>query len=137
MGAGAEIFSIINPTLSSADMELDWRICRGQATGSDHELIKWELLGEAGSPEKTSGGMTGWDVSGWDPAGKEVVQPVQEVVDPGAQDLRKALGKARRTRRPNGMSRIQEARRELRRAIRKAKRDCRNRFLQESSGNGV
>jgi len=35
------------------------------------------------------------------------------------------------------MSRVQEARRQLRRAIRKAKRDCWNCFLQESSGNDV
>jgi len=35
------------------------------------------------------------------------------------------------------MSRVQAARRELRRAIRKAKRDCWNRFLQEAEGNDV
>jgi len=32
---------------------------------------------------------------------------------PELKDLRKALGKAIRNRRPNGMSRVQEARREL------------------------
>jgi len=56
---------------------------------------------------------------------------------PELKDLRKALGRARRDRRTKGMSRVQEARRQLRRAIRKAKRDCWNRFLQESSGKDV
>jgi len=46
--------------------------------------------------------------------------------------LRKELGAERR--RPAGIGRVQEGRRNLRRAIRKAKRDCWNRFLQEGKG---
>ena len=56
---------------------------------------------------------------------------------PELKDLRKDLGRARRDRRTKCMSRMQEARRQLRRAIRKAKWDCWNRFLQESSGKDV
>ena len=40
-------------------------------------------------------------------------------------------------RRPAGIGRVQNARRNLRRAIRKAKRECWNRFLQEAKGNEV
>jgi len=36
-----------------------------------------------------------------------------------------------------GIPRVKAARRELRRAIRQAKRDCWNRFLQEADGNKV
>ena len=49
--------------------------------------------------------------------------------------LRKQLGAERR--RPAGIGRVQEARRNLRRAIRKAKRDCWNRFLQEAEGKAI
>ena len=51
--------------------------------------------------------------------------------------LRKELGRARRNWRVADMSRVQAARRELRRAIRKAKRDCWNGFLQEAKGSDI
>jgi len=50
------------------------------------------------------------------------------------RDLRVTLGRAKRTR---NWARIESARRELRRAIRKAKKDCWNRFLQDAEGNNV
>ena len=57
--------------------------------------------------------------------------------NPELRDLRKALGKARRGRRVAGISRAQDARRELRRTIRKAKKECWNRFLREAEGRDV
>ena len=49
--------------------------------------------------------------------------------------LRKELGRERR--RPAGIGRVQQARRNLRRAIRRAKKECWNRFLQEAKGTDV
>jgi len=193
MGAGAKIHSIIDLTLSSPKVALNWSM--GPATGSEHELLQWEVLGAASLGDATSTATTGWDIRGWDPKGKEDKEEANaaaaklaqaqecyrrgegasvvladdstvEEVDmaaatlreamvgtleqharakrwcsrskrwwtPELKDLRKALGRARRGWRTKGMSRVQEARRELRRGIRKAKRDCWNRFLQESSG---
>ena len=54
--------------------------------------------------------------------------------NPELQELRKILGKGRRKKRVAGISRVQEARRNLRRAIRKAKKECWNRFLQAAEG---
>ena len=51
------------------------------------------------------------------------------------KELRKELGRARRKWRVAGMSRVKAARCEFQRVIRKAKRDCWNRFLQEADGN--
>jgi uncharacterized protein YeeX (DUF496 family) len=55
------------------------------------------------------------------------------------KQLRQELGNARRKWRncPAGISRFKEARRNLRRGIRRSKRECWNRFLQESKGNDV
>jgi len=73
-GPGAHNHSIIDLTLSSPNIELNWSILGNQATGSDHELIAWEVLAKEG--EITGGGgtsteVTGWDIRGWDPTGKE------------------------------------------------------------------
>ena len=38
-----------------------------EATGSDHELIAWEVLGTPDPGDDTSIETTGWDISGWDP----------------------------------------------------------------------
>ena len=57
--------------------------------------------------------------------------------NPELKNVRKALGRAWRGWMTKGMSRVQEARWELRRTIRKAKRDCWNHFHQESSGKEV
>jgi hypothetical protein len=62
--------SIIDLTLSSPNVELNWSIAEDKdATGSDHEVIVWEIL-----RQKSVGGVskdtTGWDISGWMTAGK-------------------------------------------------------------------
>jgi len=69
MGAGAEIHSIIDLTLSAPKVEFNWSI--GPATGSDHELLQWKVLGAPRLVDATSTATTGWDISGWDPRGKE------------------------------------------------------------------
>ena len=71
MGAGANLHSIIDLTLSSPAVELNWCIVSGHASGSDHEILQWEILGNASLEDATSSATTGWDVSGWDPRGKE------------------------------------------------------------------
>jgi len=167
-------------------------------TGSDHEVIAWEVLGNSHPTAITSTETTGWDISGWDPAkeseeeekkkAEERQRKVRECYLAGAgrtpilsddsakeevmeaaeslrkamtvtldeharmkrwcsrskpwwcEDLREArkdLGRARRKWRVAGISRVKAATREFRRAIRKAKRDCWNRFLQEADGNKV
>ena len=55
------------------------------------------------------------------------------------KQLRHELGTVRREfrHRPAGISRFKEARCNFRRAIRRAKRECWNRFLQEGKGNDV
>jgi hypothetical protein len=43
---GGNIHSIIDLTLSSPNVELNWSITEDkQATGSDHKVIVWEILG--------------------------------------------------------------------------------------------
>ena len=196
MGAGAGIHSIIDLTLSSPEVVLNWSMA--PATGSDHELLHWEVLGAASLGDATSTAMTGWDISRWDLKGKKdkeeanaaaakraqaqecyrrgvgasavladdsTLEEVYTAVvilreamvgtldqharskrwcsrskrwwNPALKALRKALGRAQRGWRTKGMSQVQEARGELRRAIRKVKRDCWNHFLQESSGKEV
>jgi len=71
MGAGANNHSIIDLTLSSAGIELNWSVATGHATGSDHELLQWEVLGAPCPADAGSTETTGWDISGWDPRGKE------------------------------------------------------------------
>jgi len=67
MGPGAEYHSIIDLTLSSPNIELNWCLLREDATGSNHELIVWEVLDTPGQGVDTSTEVTGWDISGWDP----------------------------------------------------------------------
>jgi len=66
MGPGAENHSIIDLTLSSPNIELNWCLLREKATGSNHELIVWAVLGTPGPGVNTSTETTGWDISGWD-----------------------------------------------------------------------
>ena len=193
MGAGADIYSIIDMTLSSPEVELNWSM--GPVTGSDHEHLQWEVLGAARHGVATSTETTGWDISKWEPRGKEEEEEANTVAakraqaqerysrgvsaslilsdsctgeevddaaaalreamvgtldqharkkrwcsrskrwwNPELRDLRKILGTARRKKRVAGISRVQEARRNLRRAIRKAKKECLNRFLQRAEG---
>jgi hypothetical protein len=61
---GSNNHSIIDLTLSSPNVELNWSIAEDKdATGSDHEVIIWEIVGQ-----KAVGGVskdtTGWDISG-------------------------------------------------------------------------
>jgi len=42
---GGNNHSIIDLTLTSASIELNWCIDSEEATGSDHEVIVWEVLG--------------------------------------------------------------------------------------------
>jgi hypothetical protein len=67
VGPNTDSVSIIDLTLSSPDLELNWSLRGEESTGSDHEVICWEILGG-----KTPGGdvVTGWDISGWQPGGK-------------------------------------------------------------------
>ena len=71
MGARASNHSIIDLTLTSPSLELKWRIAQEEeATGSDHEVIVWEVPGRIAGSQETSKETTGWDVSGWDRSGK-------------------------------------------------------------------
>jgi len=81
IGAGAEIHSIIDLTLSSPNMDLNWCLLDEEATGSDHELIAWEAQGAADPRADTSTETTGWDISQWYPAkesGEEDRKKVEE-----------------------------------------------------------
>jgi len=194
----AKIHSIIDLTLSSPNVELHWCPLGEEATGSDHELIAWDMLGAPDPRADTSTETTGWDISGWDPtkeseeednkkaeerrakarecylvglgrtpilsdnSTKEQVteaagslrEAMTVTLDKHARkkrwcsrskpwwyeelkDLSKVLGRARWKWRVAGISRVKAARRELRQAIRKTKRDCWNRFQQEADGNKV
>jgi hypothetical protein len=196
---GGRNHSIIDLTLSSPNVELNWSIAGDKdATGSDHEVIVWEILRQ-GPVGGVSNDTTGWDISGWMTAGKsgearEVAErkraearevylraanripplneesTVEELDTAAAgmkealtgtldelakkkrwcsrskrwwsedlKQLRHELGTARREwrNRPAGISRFKEARRNFRRGIRRAKRECWNRFLQEGKGNDV
>lgn len=67
----ATYHSIIDLTLSSPNIELNWSIAgEKEATGSDHEVIQWEVIentvGRGGTNQET----TGWDISGWSAVGK-------------------------------------------------------------------
>ena len=74
MGEEVERHSFNDPTQASPGAELAWRICRDQATVSNYKLIRWEVLPPPPPPHQ---GMdmcmatTRWDISGWDPEGKE------------------------------------------------------------------
>ena len=199
MGPGAMNHSIIDLTISSPNVELNWYLLSGEVTGSDHKLIRWEVLGTASPRVNTNMETTGWDITGWDPtkADREedqkkarerrenarkcfvgMVEGTPILTDKSTREeattaaealrvamtvtldehgrkkrwcsrskpwwnadlkeLRKDLGRARRKWRVAGISRVKAARRKLRQAIRKAKRDCWNRFLQEADhGNKV
>jgi len=67
IGPGAKIHSIIDLTLSSPNVELNWSLLGEKATRSDHELITWEVQGTPDPRADTRTETTGWDISGWDP----------------------------------------------------------------------
>jgi len=58
-GLGATIHSIIDQTLSSPNIELEWSLLRGEAMGSDHELITWNVLEQLPPRADTSTETTG------------------------------------------------------------------------------
>jgi hypothetical protein len=67
---GGKNHSIIDLTLSSPNVELNWSIAEDkEAIGSDLEVIIWEILGQ-GAVGGVSKDTTGWDISGWMTAGK-------------------------------------------------------------------
>jgi len=181
--SNARNHSIIDVTASTPGIELERAIGGAEeATGSDHEVLFWRLLGE-GTPI-TGGSSMGWNVadlradkdklkearSHWlQKAGNRAPFPeapsAEEVEDeamwihlsmaetlntfakkrrvcarskrwwtPEISELRTALGRAKRQRTQGRITRrqVKDARRVLRRAIRKAKRDTWNNFLQEA-----
>jgi len=64
MGPGAMNHSIIDLTLSSPNIELDWCLLDEEATGSDNEVLLWGVLGTPPARADTSAETTGWDISG-------------------------------------------------------------------------
>jgi hypothetical protein len=67
---GGTNHSIIDLTLSSPNIELNWSIAGEEdAIGSDHEVIVWEILGQT-AVGGVSKDTTGWDISSWMAAGK-------------------------------------------------------------------
>jgi hypothetical protein len=68
---GGRNHSIIDLTLSSPNVELNWSIAEDKdATRSDHEVIVWEILGQGAVVGGISKDTTGWDISGWMTTGK-------------------------------------------------------------------
>ena len=181
-GPAASNHSIIDLTLASPNLDLEWSVLSDQQTGSDHEVIAWEVLAkEEVVGKETSAEVTGWDIRGWDHtwitgedaeaakkkraeveaffrrragetptlsdastaaevdvAAVALREAMTDTLDKFARKkrccarskrwwtedlgkLRKELGRAKRNWRVAGMSRVQAARRDLRRAIRKAK----------------
>jgi len=67
---GGPNHSIIDLTLTSLNLDLNWGIAADKdTTGSDHEVIVWEVLGQ-GALGGVSNDTTGWDISGCMTAGK-------------------------------------------------------------------
>jgi len=67
---GGDNHSIIDLTLSSPGDKLNWSIDSEEATGSDHEVIMWEILGGTPNSRDSSKEVTGWDIRVWSGAGK-------------------------------------------------------------------
>jgi len=68
-GPGANGTSIIDLTLSTPAITLNWSLLEGEASGSDHEVILWEII-EGGEKGGQSRVVTGWDIAGWSNKGK-------------------------------------------------------------------
>jgi len=71
IGPGAMDHSIIDLTLSSPNMELNWCLLGEEAIGSDDKLIVWQALGTPSPRADTSTEKTGWDIFGWDSTKEE------------------------------------------------------------------
>ena len=56
---GGDIHSIIDLMLTSPSVELNWSIDSEEVTGSDHEVILWEVLGGIRCSRDTSKEITG------------------------------------------------------------------------------
>jgi len=78
-GPRAMNHSIVDLTLSSPNMDLNWCLLGEEATGSDHEIIVWDVLGSPHPTDITSTETTGWDISGWDPAKKSEEEEKRKV----------------------------------------------------------
>jgi len=61
---GGNNHSIIDLTFSSPGVELNWSIDSKEATGSDHEVTMWEILGATPNSRDSSKEVMGWDISG-------------------------------------------------------------------------
>ena len=70
-GVNAINHSIIDLTLSTGNIELNWFITGGGYTphGSDHAVIGWEILGLGNVATLET--VTGWDASGWSTVGAQ------------------------------------------------------------------
>jgi len=51
-------------TRLSPNIELNWSIAEEDATGSDHEVMVWEVLGGQPASREASKETTGWDIRG-------------------------------------------------------------------------
>jgi hypothetical protein len=61
---GGANHSILDLTLSSPNVELNWSIAKYRdTTGSDHEVIVWEILEQGLAAGGVSKDTTGWDIS--------------------------------------------------------------------------
>jgi len=56
---GGDNHSIIDLMLTSPSVELNWSIDSEEVTGSDHEVILWEVLGGIRCSRDTSKEITG------------------------------------------------------------------------------
>jgi len=97
IGAGAQIHSIIDLTLSSPNMDLNWCLLDEEATGSDHELIAWVVQGATDPRADTSMETTRWDISWWDPAKESEEKEKKKVEERRAKARESYLAGAGRT----------------------------------------
>jgi endonuclease/exonuclease/phosphatase (EEP) superfamily protein YafD len=89
---GGTNHSIIDLTLSSPNLKLNWSIAKDEeAAGSDHKVIVWEILGQK-VVRGVSTDTTGWDISGWMTAGKS--GEAREVVESKRAEVRETYIRA-------------------------------------------
>jgi len=116
-GPGAKNHSIIDLTLSTAAISLNWSLVDGEATGSDHEVLLWELLGGGeGEPSKV---ITAWDVSGWVTKGKtgEEQKKAEEKAEEAREMFTHLLGQEEGLNDESTATQVDQAALTLRRAM--------------------
>jgi len=69
-GPGANGTSIIDLTVLTPAVTLNWSLLEGEATGPDHEVILWEIIEEGGGKGGQSRVVIGWDIASWSTRGK-------------------------------------------------------------------